>query len=86
MLIAHRGLSEWYPENTLIAFEQAILCGADAIEMDVRLSKDNIPVVIHDETLERTTCGLGQVDETMASAIVSLDAGSIEYPGQNVPR
>ncbi len=55
LLIAHRGFSATAPENTLAAVEEAIRFGADIIEIDVHLSKDGIPVVIHDETLERTT-------------------------------
>jgi len=53
IIIAHRGASAYEPENTVKAFERAIELGADAIELDVRLSKDGIPIVLHDETLER---------------------------------
>ncbi|OOM78124.1 glycerophosphodiester phosphodiesterase [Clostridium sp. BL-8] len=59
--IAHRGYSGKFEENTMIAFEKAIEYKADGIETDVQLSKDNIPVLIHDETLERTTDGKGYV-------------------------
>lgn len=54
LVFAHRGFSARYPENTLIAFEKALSLGADGAEFDVQLSKDNIPVVIHDESLLRT--------------------------------
>ncbi|WP_315068136.1 glycerophosphodiester phosphodiesterase [uncultured Clostridium sp.] len=65
--IAHRGYSGKFEENTMIAFEKAIEYRADGIETDVQLSKDKIPVLIHDETLERTTDGKGYVkDYTLA--------------------
>ena len=54
LIIAHRGASAVAPENTIAAFEAAIAAGADGIEFDVRLTRDGVPVVIHDETLYRT--------------------------------
>jgi glycerophosphoryl diester phosphodiesterase len=54
LIIAHRGASAVAPENTLAAFEAAIRAGADGIEFDVRLTRDGIPIIIHDETLYRT--------------------------------
>ena len=59
--IAHRGYSERYPENTLPAFEQAVLAGADMIELDIHLSRDGQIVVIHDDTIDRTSNGSGPV-------------------------
>jgi glycerophosphoryl diester phosphodiesterase len=59
--IAHRGYSSQYPENTLVAFAKAIEAGADMIEFDVRLSKDGHLVVIHDESIDRTSDGTGMV-------------------------
>ncbi|WP_238917202.1 glycerophosphodiester phosphodiesterase [Clostridium sp. YIM B02555] len=65
--IAHRGYSGKFDENTMLAFKKAIEYKADGIETDVQLSQDNIPVIIHDETLERTTNGIGYVkDYTLA--------------------
>ena len=65
--IAHRGYSGKFDENTMIAFKKAIEYKADGIETDVQLSKDNVPVIIHDETLDRTTDGRGYVkDYTLA--------------------
>lgn len=61
--IAHRGYSGKFDENTMLAFRKAIEYGADGIETDVQLSKDNIPVIIHDETLDRTTDGSGYVKD-----------------------
>lgn len=61
-VVAHRGASTYEPENTIKAIEKAIDMGVDAVEVDVRLSKDYMPVVIHDETLNRTTNVSGRVD------------------------
>ncbi|MDF2608401.1 MAG: glycerophosphodiester phosphodiesterase [Bacillales bacterium] len=62
-IFGHRGASSIYPENTLIAFEECVRLGVDGIELDVNLSKDNELIVIHDETLDRTTTGKGQVHD-----------------------
>ena len=61
LIIAHRGASGEAPENTLAAFELALRQGAGGIELDVHLSSDGIPVVIHDPRLSRTTSGKGWV-------------------------
>lgn len=61
IVIAHRGASAYTPENTLIAFEKAIEMKAEMVELDVSISKDGVPVVIHDETIDRTTSGSGTV-------------------------
>jgi len=74
--IAHRGFSGRFPENTLAAFRGAIDLGVDMIELDVTLTADDEVVVIHDETLDRTTDGRGAVRERRWSAIADLDAGS----------
>lgn len=74
--IAHRGFSGKYPENTMLAFEKAIELNVDMIELDITLSKDKIPVVIHDDTLERTTNGKGKVKNTLFNKLKMLDAGS----------
>ncbi|MGM2787513.1 glycerophosphodiester phosphodiesterase [Bacillus cereus group sp. Bce018] len=75
-VIAHRGFLGSFPENTLTAFTSAIARGADALEMDVQFTKDGIPVVIHDETVDRTTNGTGRVDSLTLAEIQALDAGS----------
>jgi glycerophosphoryl diester phosphodiesterase len=74
--IAHRGASGEAPENTLAAFELARRQGADGIELDVHLSSDGMPMVIHDPHLRRTTSGSGWVNEHRANALRRLDAGS----------
>ncbi|WP_238655020.1 glycerophosphodiester phosphodiesterase family protein [Paenibacillus piscarius] len=74
--IAHRGASGYAPENTLPAFELAVQMKADSIELDVHLTKDQIPVVIHDETVNRTTDGKGYVKNKTLEQLRQLDAGS----------
>jgi glycerophosphoryl diester phosphodiesterase len=75
-VIAHRGASAARPENTLAAFELAVLLGADAIELDVHLSADGIPVVIHDPTLDRTTDLRGSVSRYTLTELRKVDAGA----------
>lgn len=75
--ISHRGCGARYPENTLYAFAAALHDGAEAIELDVHLSADGVPVVIHDPTLERTTNGTGRVREQTAGALAALRAAPV---------
>ena len=77
----HRGYSGNYPENTMLAFQKAIEVGADGIELDVQFSKDGHLVVIHDETLDRTTTGTGLVREHTLEELKSLDA-SFKFAGK----
>ena len=81
IIFAHRGASMHAPENTLAAFELALQQGADAIELDVKLSADGIPVVIHDPTVDRTTDGKGLVRDLSLASLQKLDAGD----GQRIP-
>jgi len=74
--IAHRGASGTFPENTLSAFRAAIDAGADMCELDVQLTRDGAVVVIHDETIDRTTDGKGEVAEMTLEEIKRLDAGA----------
>jgi glycerophosphoryl diester phosphodiesterase len=76
LIIAHRGASAVAPENTLAAFARAMDDGADGIEFDVRLSRDGVPVVIHDETLRRTGLREGAVAKMDAKQLGKVDAGS----------
>ncbi|MCK4507683.1 MAG: hypothetical protein KAU27_04030 [Desulfuromonadales bacterium] len=85
---AHRGASSCAPENTLSAFSAAVAAGADGLELDIHLSCDGIPVVIHDETLERTTGGCGFVAEMTAQQLRQLDAGSwfsADFADESIP-
>jgi len=75
-IIAHRGASGAAPENTLPAFDLAVRQGADAIELDVRLTADGVPVVLHDDTLDRTTGGLGPVKALSLAELREVDAGA----------
>ncbi|WP_369797407.1 glycerophosphodiester phosphodiesterase [Paucisalibacillus sp. EB02] len=75
-IIAHRGASKLAPENTMYAFELGYKLGAEGIETDVQLTKDNIPVLIHDETVKRTTSGTGYVKDYTYEELSKLDAGS----------
>ncbi|TXT27991.1 MAG: glycerophosphoryl diester phosphodiesterase [Rhodocyclaceae bacterium] len=79
---AHRGGGALAPENTLAGIRLAARLGFSAVEFDVMLSGDGTPVLIHDETLERTTNGRGAVSETPDAQLFALDAGD----GERVPR
>jgi glycerophosphoryl diester phosphodiesterase len=80
--IAHRGGGSLAPENTLAGIRVAARLGFKAVEFDVMLSGNGTPVLIHDETLERTTNGAGRVCDTPDSLLFSLDAGQ----GERIPR
>ena len=79
--IAHRGASAYEPENTLRAFERAIQMGATMLELDIHLSMDVHPVVIHDAKLSKTTNGKGHISEMTLKQIKELNAGK----GEQVP-
>ena len=76
LLIGHRGYPARYPENTLAAFTGAMDAGCDMIELDVTLTRDRRVVVIHDDTLDRTTNGSGPVRDRTVEEMMKLDAGS----------
>jgi glycerophosphoryl diester phosphodiesterase len=75
-IYAHRGASTEFPENTLPAFARAVELGAFGIELDVQLSSDGAPVVIHDDSVDRTTNGSGLVAALNLDALRRLDAGA----------
>lgn len=88
LVIAHRGYSAKYPENTLIAFEGAIANQCDMIELDIHLSKDNQLVVHHDPNLGRTSEGKGLIMDHDAHSLQKIDAGSWftpKYNGVKIP-
>ena len=88
LIIAHRGASRLAPENTIAAFNLAVELGADAVELDAMLTADGIPVVIHDQTLERSTNGSGKVSSKTAKEICRLNSVAqaySEYSGEKVP-
>ena len=78
---AHRGFSGRYPENTLLAFQKALFEGVDGIELDVQLTRDGEVVIIHDETVDRTTDGGGPVVSYTLKELKKLDASYI-YTGK----
>lgn len=87
-IIAHRGASAYAPENTLASFKQALHQGADAIELDVKLSADKNVVVMHDSTVDRTTPEKGRVRDFIIADLHRMDAGShfdIAFKGEPVP-
>jgi len=75
-IFAHRGASQFAPENTMPAFQLAYELGAEGIETDVHLTKDLVPVLIHDEQLKRTTNGYGYVKDYTFNELKNFDAGS----------
>ena len=74
---AHRGFSGKYPENTMLAFQKAVEIGADGVELDVQLTKDGEVVIIHDETIDRTTDGKGYVVDYTYEELSKFDASYI---------
>jgi len=82
VLVAHRGsVAQGYPENTLAAFRHAIANGVDAIEVDLRSTKDGEIVILHDATVDRTTNGRGRVADWTLAELRKLDAGG----GERIP-
>ena len=87
-VFAHRGCRLACPENTLAAFDRAVDIGAHGLELDVRLTLDGVPVILHDPTLDRTTDGAGPVAEMSWEAVCQLDAGRWHgegFSGERVP-
>ena len=88
MVIAHRGASSYAPENTLAAFDLALAMGARHLELDVDLTSDGHVVVIHDDSVDRTTDGSGPVTGHTLAALRELDAGSwfgAAFAGARIP-
>src|SRR5690625_99436 len=88
-IYAHRGSSGTHPENTMIAFKEAERVGADGIELDVHYTKDDELVVIHDNTVNRTTNGKGLIRSMTLAELMELDAGkffSRKFKGEKIPR
>lgn len=88
LLGSHRGDRTYYPENTMSAFRYSVELGLDAIETDVRMTKDGHLVLIHDRAVDRTTNGKGFVDEMTLEELRALDAGfwkGPEHVGQRIP-
>lgn len=87
VLIAHRGMEDTHPENTLLAFKAALKLGM-GVEFDLSMTSDNHVVVIHDDTVDRTTGGTGRVSQMTLAELQELDAGSWKdekYAGAKIP-
>jgi glycerophosphoryl diester phosphodiesterase len=84
-VVAHRGLAEGMPENTLAAFRRSVEGGLGIIELDVRTTKDGHLVILHDETLDRTTDCSGLLSDHTLSRIKSCDAGWPSHAGERIP-
>lgn len=87
-VIGHRGDSAAAPENTMAAFEKTTSLGAEYLEIDIRMSKDGVPVVMHDSTVDRTTDGTGAVADLTIAELKALDAGSwfdASHAGARIP-
>jgi len=88
LVIAHRGASQRAPENTLAAFRLASTLGADGIELDTKLTADGEAIVMHDQTIDRTTSGVGRVRDHTVAELKRLEAGSHfgpEFAGEPIP-
>ena len=88
VVIAHRGASFYAPENTHSAFKMAINMKAEMIELDISITKDGVPVVIHDETVDRTTSETGLVSNFTLAELKELETGAWfnpEYDGEPFP-
>jgi len=87
-IFAHRGASAYAPENTLTAFELALHQGADAIELDAKLTADGEVVVIHDPSIDRTTSNSGRVKDFTMSDLRKMEVGSnfdAAFRGEKIP-
>ena len=86
-IVAHRGFSSQYPENTLLAFQKTIEIGADYLELDVHKTKDNFLVVIHDESVDRTSSnvGTGLIAEMTLAEVQNVSVGYSAKFGQQFP-
>ncbi len=88
MVVAHRGLSGKAPENTIAAFARALDAGVSMIEFDVQITRDGRIVVIHDNTVNRTTDGTGNVSDYTLGELKKLDAGAWfdkKFTGERIP-
>lgn len=88
LIMGHRGYQARYPENTLVSFLAAVEAGAQFVELDVTLTRDQQVVIMHDDTVDRTTDGRGRVSDYDIEALQQLDAGSWFHPrfsGERIP-
>jgi len=86
--VGHRGANRFAPENTLVSIRKALELGFDYVELDVRETRDGVPVVLHDSSVDRTTDGTGDISELTFAEARQLDAGSWyneAYTGERIP-
>ncbi|KAB2922251.1 MAG: hypothetical protein F9K22_12130 [Bacteroidetes bacterium] len=89
LIIAHRGFSDEAPENSMAAFRLAVEAESDMIEMDIRLSSDDVPMVFHDRRLQRTSSGRGAVNGKHSRQLAMIDNGSWfspKFSRERIPR
>ena len=87
-IVAHRGYSKVAPENTMVAFKKALALNIDVLEIDVHLTKDQQLVIIHDESVERTSNGQGMIKDKTLNELLKLDFGrwfAPEYCNEKIP-
>ena len=88
LIMAHRGFQTHYPENTMVSFMAAVEAGAQFVELDVTFTRDRQVVVMHDDTVDRTTNGIGPVYRYTLNELRQLDAGSWfdpRFTGERIP-
>jgi len=88
VILSHRGISDIYPENTMLAFKKSFEAGMDGVELDVQFTKDRELVVIHDELLDRTINKTGYVKDFTLEELKNMDAGIFkgeEFRGEKIP-
>ena len=83
MVVAHRGASQDLAEHTLAAYRRAVEVGADALECDIRLTADGVPVCVHDRRVDRTSDGQGPVSALEYADLAELDFSVRDRPGES---
>ena len=83
--VAHRGASQYAPQNTLVSFKLAAQLGFDAVETDIRFTKDNVPVILHNETINSTSNGRGRISDMTLAQAKKYNFGNSSYGNQKIP-
>ena len=83
--VAHRGASQYSPQNTLASFKLAAQLGFDAVETDIRFTKDNVPVILHNETINSTSNGSGRISDMTLAQAKKYNFGNSSYGNQKIP-